>query len=106
MAAPATGGASLLSGLDVVESEVISSGDSGDSNGESGSYSGPGSSMSNSGSLVSGSTLSGDSTNYDAAGLPSAAIASPPTTFDDFAVDVPSAAPAPQADFSGFNDNK
>ena len=83
------------------------------------SFGGSGSTLSNSASLVSAaSTLSGDSTNYDMAGMgmgmgvPSAMVTSPPQPlgddFDDFGGfgDAPAAAPAPAVplgdDFGDF----
>ena len=64
--------------------------------------------MSNSGSLVSGnsSLLSADSTNYDMAGMPSAAVTSPPQLpGDEFDFGPPPAAPAAVSfDDFGFDD--
>ena len=93
--------------LPAAETEVVSSsGDSADSNqsADMASFGGSGSTLSNSGSLVSAaSTLSGDSTNYDMAGMgvPSAMVTEPPPPlgddFDDFGGfdDAPTPAPAP-----------
>ena len=113
--------------LPAAETEVVSSsGDSADSNqsADMASFGGSGSTLSNSGSLVSAaSTLSGDSTNYDMAGMgvPSAMVTEPPPPlgddfddfggFDDAPTPAPAPAPAPAAplgdslgDFGGFGD--